>query len=85
MVKEIQANLCFSILGKNLKIQNGRHFWGEEIFLKSGEKGNFSPLHRILLYYPEGQKFALSLTVFEIFTLFHFQQKSKMAVKSGEN
>ena len=27
----------------------------------------------------------LSLTVFEIFTLFHFLQKSKMAAKSGEN
>ena len=25
-VKEIEANLCFSIFGKNLKIQNGRHF-----------------------------------------------------------
>ena len=32
MVKEIEANLCFSIFGKNLKIQNGRQFWGEEIF-----------------------------------------------------
>ena len=28
---------------------------------------------------------ALSRTVFEIFTLFHFPQKSKMAAKSGEN
>ena len=28
---------------------------------------------------------AVSLTVFEIFTLFHFPQKSKMAAKSGEN
>ena len=28
---------------------------------------------------------ALSLTVFKIFTLFHFPQKSKMAAKSGEN
>ena len=28
---------------------------------------------------------ALSLTVFEIFTLFHFPQKAKMAAKSGEN
>ena len=27
----------------------------------------------------------LSLTVLEIFTLFHFPQKSKMAVKSGEH
>ena len=33
-VKEIEANLCFAIFGKNLKIQNGRHFWGGKIFLK---------------------------------------------------
>ena len=31
-VKEIEANLCFAILDKNLKIQNGRHFRGREIF-----------------------------------------------------
>ena len=34
MVKEIEANLCFAIVGKNSKIQNGRHFWGGEKFLK---------------------------------------------------
>ena len=33
-VKEIEAILCFAIFGKNPKIQNGRHFWGGEIFLK---------------------------------------------------
>ena len=33
-VKKIQANFCFSNFGKNLKIQNGRHFWEEENFLK---------------------------------------------------
>ena len=33
-VQKIEANFCFSIFGKNLKIQNGRHFWEEEIFLK---------------------------------------------------
>ena len=33
-VKEIEANSCFAIFGKNAKIQNGRHFWGGEIFLK---------------------------------------------------
>ena len=33
-VKEIEANLCFPIFGKNSKIQNGRHFWGGENFLK---------------------------------------------------
>ena len=34
MVKETEANLCFAIFGKNLKIQNGRHFRGVEIFFK---------------------------------------------------
>ena len=34
MVKEIEGNLCFAIFGKKLKIQNGRHFWGGEIFWK---------------------------------------------------
>ena len=32
--KEIEANLCFAIFDKNSKIQNGRHFWGGENFLK---------------------------------------------------
>ena len=34
MVKEIEANLCFAISGKNSKIQNDHHFWGGENFLK---------------------------------------------------
>ena len=34
IVKEIEANLCFAIFGKNSKIQNDRHFWGGENFLK---------------------------------------------------
>ena len=34
MVKKIEANSCFSIFGKNLKNQNGRHFWGGENFFK---------------------------------------------------
>ena len=33
-VKEIEANLCFAIFGKNSKIQNGRQFFGEENFFK---------------------------------------------------
>ena len=33
-VKEIEANLCFAIFGKNSKIPNGCHFWGGENFLK---------------------------------------------------
>ena len=36
-VKEIEAILCFAIFGKNSKIQNGRHFWGGENFLKIGK------------------------------------------------
>ena len=34
-VKEIEANLCFAIFGKTSKIQNGRHFWGGEIFFEN--------------------------------------------------
>ena len=37
------------------------------------------------LWVKNSLEIALSLTVLEIFTLFHFPQKSKMAVKSGEN
>ena len=48
-VKEIEANLCFAIFGKNSKIQNGRHFWGGENFLKIA-KSTF-------LIYPVGRKF----------------------------
>ena len=48
-VKTIEANLCFSILGKNSKIQNGRHMWGGENFLKIA-KSTF-------LGYPVGRKF----------------------------
>ena len=33
-VKSIEANLYFAIFGQNLKIQNGRHFWGGENFLQ---------------------------------------------------
>ena len=48
-VKEIEANSCFAIFGKNSKIQNGRHFWGGENFLKIA-KSTF-------LRYPVGWKF----------------------------
>ena len=34
-VKEIEANLCFAIFGKNLRIQNGHHFLGGEIFFEN--------------------------------------------------
>ena len=48
-VKEIEANLCFAIFGKNSKIQSGRHFWGGENFWKIA-KSTF-------LIYPVSQKF----------------------------
>ena len=49
MVKEIEANLCFAIFDKNLKIQNGRHFWGGENFWKIAKIA--------FLRYPVGGKF----------------------------
>ena len=61
MVFEIQAFLCFAIFAKNLKIQNGCHFWRDKLFLKIGSATQQS--------YPTGQIFveiALSSTVFEI-------------------
>ena len=48
-VKEIEANLYFAIFGKNSKIQNGRHFWGGENFLKI--------VKITFLRYPVGRKF----------------------------
>ena len=39
-VKEIEANSCFAIFGKNSKIQNGRHFWGGENFFKNCQEYN---------------------------------------------
>ena len=58
-VKEIEANWCFAILGKNSKIQNGRHFWGGENFLKI--------LHSLdTLWVENFDEIALSRTVKEI-------------------
>ena len=48
-VKEIEGNLCFAIFGKTSKIQNGRHFWGGENFLKIA--------NITFLRYPVGRKF----------------------------
>ena len=48
-VFEIQAFLCFAIFAKNSKIQNGRHFWRDKIFLKIGIT--------TLQIYPVGQIF----------------------------
>ena len=55
MVKEIEGNLCFAIFGKNSKIQNGRHFWGLENFLKI--------VKITLLRYPVGRKFRRNCSI----------------------
>ena len=54
-VKEIEGNLCFAIFGKNSKIQNGRHFWGGENFLKIAKS--------TLLRYPVGRKFCRNRSI----------------------
>ena len=60
-VKEIEANLCFAIFGKNSKIQNGRHFWGGEIF------GKLQRLHSLdTLWVENFDEIAPSRTVKEI-------------------
>ena len=61
-VKEIEANLCFAIFGKNSKIQNGRHFWGGENFLKIA---NITFL-RYPVWVENFDEIALSRTVKEI-------------------
>ena len=61
-VKEIEANFCFSIFGKNSKIPNGRHFWEEENF--------FENCQEYITQIPRGSKIStkslLSRTVKEI-------------------
>ena len=54
-VKEIEANLCFAIFGKNSKIQNGRHFWGGKNILKIAKIA--------LLRYPVGRKFCRNRSI----------------------
>ena len=79
-VKEIEANLCFAIFGKNSKIQNGRHFGEGKIF------GKLQRLHSLdTLWVENFDEIALSRTVKEILRFFRFSQKFKMAAKSGEN
>ena len=46
MVKEIEANLCFAIFGKNLKIQNGRHLGEGNFFLNCQEYNVQIPVGR---------------------------------------
>ena len=60
-VKEIEAILCFAILGKNSKNQNGRHFWGGENFFK------LQRVHSLdTLWVENFDEIALSRTVKEI-------------------
>ena len=54
-VKEIEANLCFAIFGKNSKIQNGRHFWGGENFWKIAKS--------TVLRCPVGRKFRRNCSI----------------------
>ena len=54
-VKEIEGNLCFAIFGKNSKIQNGRHFWGGENFLKIAKIA--------FVRYPVGRKFCRNRSI----------------------
>ena len=61
MVKEIEANLCFAIFGKNLKIQNGRHFRGGEFFFKIAKNTMLK-----YLWVENFDEIALSRTVKEI-------------------
>ena len=61
-VKEIEAILCFSIFGENSKIQNGRHFWGGENFLKIAKIVHSS----YTLWVENFDEIALSRTVKEI-------------------
>ena len=68
-VKEIQAILCFSIFGKNSKIQNGRHFWGGENFLKIANRHSLDTL-----WVENFVEIALSCTVKEIHTFLFFQR-----------
>ena len=60
-VKEIEAILCFAIFGKNLKIQNGHHFWGGENFLKIAKSTFFR-----YLWVENFDEITLSRTVKEI-------------------
>ena len=73
MVKEIEANLCFAIFGKNLKIQNGRHFRGGEIFFKIAKNTMLK-----YLWVENFDEIALSRMVKEIegnWVFCHFWQK----------
>ena len=80
-VQEIEAYLCFAIFGKNSKIQNGRHFWGGENFLKIAKT--------TMLRYPVGENFdeiTLSRTVKEIEANLYFAIFGKNSkIQNGRN
>ena len=71
-VKEIEADWCFAIFGKNSKIQNGRHFWGGENFLKIA--------NITFLKYPVGRKFRRNRSISH-----GFWDISKLLKSSTEN
>ena len=53
---------------------------------KSGENGNFFPLHRTLLYYPVGQKFVRNRSIsygFRDIHTFSFSAKIQDGRKKG--
>ena len=76
-VNKIEANSCFSIFGKNLKIQNGRHFWEKEIFLQIA-KSTF-------LRYPMGRNFRRNNSILHgVFPFWAKIRKFKMAAIFGE-
>ena len=64
----------------NAEIQDGRQNWRENDFCEK-LLVDFADTQRVKNFI----KITLSHTVFKIFTLFHFPQKSKMAAKSGKN
>ena len=57
----VKANLCFSIFGKNSKIQNGHHFWGGENFFENCRVHSLDTL-----WIENFDEIALSRTVKEI-------------------
>ena len=72
-----KAILSFTIFVKNSKIQNGRHFWKEETFLRIEQ----SFCIYILNIYPLGQKFHRNRSISHglgdtrNFKFYHFCQK----------
>ena len=60
MVKEIEANLCFAIFGKNSKIQNGRHSL-DTLWVENFDKIALSrTVSEILRFFRFSQKFKMA-------------------------